>query len=374
MGANFLILALSAASLQHLPPDTTSSDSSLASPMPPARVGPDTSYESRAGAVGYEQLTDALRYDRVQGVSVGLGYRMPLPPVKHTLLYATVRYGFTDERITGRLTMARDAPEGRIALSGFRDIANLDPFAPGHGLGNTLDALFVAHDNADYALTAGGSLAYEAPLSRTLALGLGMSVQRQESVERRARSSVNDFLGGSGRFPANPPVSSGTYGTIGATVRGSGKFGWRTTADILAGEGRSTARVYGSLQRDFGGRRGATIELKAGLASAPTLRQSEFRLGGVSTVRGFEYGTSRGQAFWAARLDIAPIRARFRPVAFIDAGQAASAADLFSSTALVGAGVGLSFLNGLLRFDFSRPLSPDTGGKVRFDIVVQGVR
>jgi hemolysin activation/secretion protein len=94
-----------------------------------------------------------------------------------------------------------------------------------------------------------------------------------------------------------------------------------------------------------------TLRLKSGLATRPTLRQSQFRLGGINTVRGFEYGSVRGQAFWAAQLDVTPIRGRLRPVAFIDAGQAARPDDLFGSTALVGGGVGLSLFGGLLRFD-----------------------
>jgi hemolysin activation/secretion protein len=97
-------------------------------------------------------------------------------------------------------------------------------------------------------------------------------------------------------------------------------------------------------------------------------------LGGQATVRGFDYGTGTGQAFWAAQLDLAPIRGRLRPVAFVDAGQAASPDDLFSSTVLAGAGVGVSFFGGALRLDLSHPLTPDSGGKVRFDIVVQAPR
>jgi outer membrane translocation and assembly module TamA len=61
-------------------------------------------------------------------------------------------------------------------------------------------------------------------------------------------------------------------------------------------------------------------------------------------------------------------------VAFVDAGQVARPGDLSSSEALAGAGVGVSLFGGALRFDLSHPLTPDTGGKVRFDIVVQAVR
>jgi hemolysin activation/secretion protein len=146
------------------------------------------------------------------------------------------------------------------------------------------------------------------------------------------------------------------------------------TADLLAGEGQSTGRLYGQIREELGGRNGATLELKAGAATQPTLPQSLFRLGGVSTVRGFEYGALRGQAFWAARLDVAPLRGRLRPVLFADAGQAASLEGLFSSEALAGAGVGLSVFDGLVRFDLSYPITPDVGGKVRFDIVVRAAR
>jgi hypothetical protein len=61
-------------------------------------------------------------------------------------------------------------------------------------------------------------------------------------------------------------------------------------------------------------------------------------------------------------------------VIFLDAGQAAPVSQLLSSTALIGAGAGVSLFNGILRFDVSRPVSPDIRGKLRFDLVVRGVR
>jgi hypothetical protein len=61
-------------------------------------------------------------------------------------------------------------------------------------------------------------------------------------------------------------------------------------------------------------------------------------------------------------------------VLFLDAGQGGRIGDLFSSRAFVGGGVGVSLFHGLVRLDFSHPISPDAGGKVRFDLVFQGVR
>ncbi|HEY8258991.1 MAG TPA: ShlB/FhaC/HecB family hemolysin secretion/activation protein [Gemmatimonadales bacterium] len=335
---------------------------------------PDSLTDRPGRGVAYERLSDVLRYDRVQGLSVGLGYRVRVPGVDFTMLHGTVRYGLSDDRVTGRLSILRDAPGGRLALSGYREVGDLDPFAPGHGIGNTLNALFAGHDNGDYSLVHGGSGGYETSLATGLDLDAGVRVEREASMGREAKSSVNDFLGGSGVFPPNPPVAEGTYGGVWARLDGYGRRRWRMTLDLLAGEGHTVGRVYGQVRQDVGNKGGATLELKAGIASTPTLPQSLFRLGGVSTVRGFDYATLRGPAFWAARLDVAPFRGRLRPVIFADAGQAARAEDLFSSQALVGAGAGLSVFNGVLRFDLSYPVSPDIGGKVRFDIVVQAAR
>jgi hemolysin activation/secretion protein len=153
-----------------------------------------------------------------------------------------------------------------------------------------------------------------------------------------------------------------------------GTWRWGLAAEVVGNADHTTGRLVGNLRLDPGDGFGATLRLKAGIATSPTLEQRLFRLGGQQTVRGFDYGARRGQAFWAAQLDLAPFRGRLRPVAFVDAGQTADVSDLFSSTALAGAGVGVSMYGGALRFDLSHPLTPDTGGKLRFDIVVQAPR
>jgi hypothetical protein len=307
------------------------------------------------------------------GLSLGGALRVDVPGVAFTGLYGTARYGFSDDRVTGRLSLIRDAPDGRLRVSGYRDVLNVDPFAPAPGIGNTLNALFVAHDDGDYALARGVAAGYETSLRTGLELAVGARYERQSTVARAATSEVNDFLGGSGVFPPNAPVDPGRF--VGGHIRlsGTGDFGWQATADVLGGEGTTTGRVYGELRRSVGKRRGLTARLKGGLATAPTLRQSAFRLGGIGTVRGHHYGVRRGQAFWAAQLDVTPIPGRLRPVVFMDVGQAGGAGSLFTGRVLAGAGVGLSVFGGLLRLDLSRAISPDRA-TVRFDIVVQGAR
>jgi hypothetical protein len=337
---------------------------------------PDSLTEQGSHGIAYERLADAVRYNRVQGLSFGLGYQVQVPGLRFTGLYGTVRYGLSDDRVTGRLTLLRDAPGGRLALSGYRDIADLDPLSPGQNFGNSLNALFAAHDNADYALVHGGSIGFETSLATGLDLGIGARVERQTSLRQAATSEVNDFLGGSGVFPPNPPVDEGTFG--GGWIRVSDLVGtrWSATADVLGGEGRTTARLFGEARQDLGRTRGITLRVKGGVATRPALEQSLFRLGGLNTVRGFDYGSRRGPAFWAAQIDVSPLKGKLRPVLFADAGQAESVSNLFSSKALVGGGVGLSLVGRFLRirFDLSHPLSPDSDDKLRFDLVLQAVR
>ena len=334
---------------------------------------PDSLTGTRAHGIAYERLTDAFRYDRVQGFSIGLGYRLRVPGVSFAGLYGTARYGFSDDRVTGRLSVIRDAPDGRVVLSGYRDVTNVDPFAPAHGIGNTLNAIFVAHDDGDYALAHGAAASYETSLRTGLELTVGVRYERQTSVATAATSDVNDFLGGSGIFPANGVVDQGHFVGGHARVSGTGAFRWHLAADVLGGEGTTTGRLYGELRRSIGRRQGLTARVKGGVATSPTLRQMAFRLGGIGTVRGQDYGVRRGQAFWAAQLDVTPLPGRLRPVLFVDAGQAGGPSSLFAGRMLAGAGVGLSVFGGLLRFDLSRSITPDRG-RVRFDIVVQGAR
>lgn len=339
-----------------------------------AETLPDSVTGQAAHGFAYERLSDALRYDRVQGLSLGLGYRVRAPGLRFASLYGTVRYGFSDDRVTGRLTLVRDAPSGRWTVGGYRDILDVDPFSAGHTLGNTLNALFAAHDDADYLLAEGGAVRFEASIQSGLDLAAEARVERETSIGREASSEINDGLGGDGEFPPNAAVDDGTYGGVLVRLAHVGAVAWDLTADVLGNADRSTGRLFGNLRLDTGEGLGATLRLKAGIATSPTLRQSLFRLGGLQTVRGFDYGSRRGQAFWSGQLDVSPFGGRLRPVAFVDAGQAADPGDLFSSPVLAGAGAGLSFFGGALRLDLSHSLTPDTGGKVRFDIVVQAPR
>ena len=330
----------------------------------------------------YERTSDVFGFNRVQGYALGAGIGVRLPWWNFTNLYGTVRYGFSDETVTGRLGVVRNGPGWKLMVDGYYDIVDQDAISPGRNLVNSFNAIFTAHDNADYMLGGGGSANLNVPLGDRLDLRVGAKVEWEGTVETETGSGVNDFLGGSGVMPANAPITEGTFAGGSLALHQAGPVGWTLTADVLGGTGTVTGRAWGDLRLGFGASRGATFRLKSGVATTPVLPQMEFRAGGINTVRGYTYGTQRGAAFWSAQADVTPIAGPIRPVFFVDAGWAGDASDYFGGPPLVGAGIGLSiysklFRTGIIRFDLSRALTQrDTPGNsaFRFDVILTAVR
>ncbi len=328
----------------------------------------------RRRGIAYERFADILRFNRVQGLSVGLGYQVKVPGVSFTNVMGTVRYGIADGKLNGRLSLIRDAPGGRLTVSGHYEVVEVDRFFRVKTLGNSVNALFTSHDNADYYQAVGGSVEFETSLSRGLQLTLFGRVEDQQSVTRQVGSGVNG-LWSDNNFPPNPTVTEGTFGVVGWRFDGtSGPASWRAATDVFVGSTSMVGRFYASWRQPLPEKTRLTLGFDAGVATSSDLDQALFRVGGLPTVRGLTYGTERGQAFWALRADWAPFDGNIRPVAFLDAGQAGPVGSLQDESVLVGAGAGVSFFGGLVRFDLSGPLNGGSGQGLRFDIVFGAVR
>jgi hypothetical protein len=328
----------------------------------------------RRRGIAYERFADIIRFNRVQGLSVGLGYQVKVPGMSFTNVMGTVRYGIADGKLNGRLSLVRDAPGGRLTVSGYREVAEVDRFFRVKTLGNSVNAIFTSHDNADYYQATGGSIQFETSLRRDLQLTVFGRVEDQESVTRQVGSGLNG-LWSDNNFPPNPAVTAGTVGVLGWRFDGtSGPASWRAATDAFVGSSAVVWRAYASWRQPLPTRTRLTLGLDAGLATSGDLDQALYRVGGLQTVRGFTYGTERGQAFWAFHTDWAPFDGNIRPVAFVDVGQAGSVGSIQDESVLVGAGAGVSFFDGLVRFDLSGPLNGGAGQGLRFDIVFGAVR
>ena len=335
--------------------------SALAEDLPPEMTG------RRVFGLAWEQAADIVRFNRVQGVSVGLGVQVRPGPAFTTLLL-TGRFGFSDLRPTGSVTWRRDGPVGRLDLAGYHTVREVEPWTNGLGIGNSLNALFVGHDDADYYLASGGALAHTWNYGPLRNVNLRLGYEHHTSMEV-ATSSVIADIWGDGTFQENPAVAEGWF-FRGSAVRDDriGFVSMGPGVEVLAGGGGTGVRAWASVGMAFTAAGfGGSLQARAGIARGDTLPQFAFRLGGPQTVRGFDYGLRRDREFWAVQFDLAIARSRLvAPVLFFDIG------DTFDGDPLLGAGGGVSFLNGLVRLNLSKGIRPT--GRVRFDLLFRAPR
>lgn len=326
-----------------------------------------------------DRLPDLLRYNRVQGTTLSLAARTR-GPWAFSELIGTVRYGFADARVMASGALERDAPSGRLTVTGGRDLADIDPFARGLTFGNTLRAQLVGRDDGAYLLAQGLRLRYEQSIGVGLDLTWSALVEDQQSVESGARAGIPRVFGAEGFFPPNPAIREGL--AVGGSVRlarAGYRTNWALQGEVLhvgnEGDALAAGRVTAELRANLLGG-WLTPRLKLGAASHATeMPQMALRAGGLQTVRGYDFGTATGEALWAMQLDLArPGNGVVRRVLFLDAGQAATFAALDSAPVLVGAGIGYSVLSGLIRAELSHPLTHRHGRGLRLDLVFGGVR
>jgi hemolysin activation/secretion protein len=151
--------------------------------------------------------------------------------------------------------------------------------------------------------------------------------------------------------------------------------GFRALTDIKA-EGAAGSFDYarGSFQTTLsrGLFKGISAALTggAGTSGGQLPIQKQFFLGGVQTVRGQRAGAAIGDSFWMSSLELGSDRVGFRPIVFGDIGWAGSRANFsHPGRPLSGAGVGASFLDGLIRFDVAKGIYPEKS--VRTNLYVE---
>lgn len=326
----------------------------------------------RRFGLAWETVGDIARFNRVQGFSLGLGIGLR-PPIPFTTVVLSGRFGFADTRLTGLALVRRDAPGGLFEFRAFHQVLEAEPWTRGQSIGNTMNAMFAAHDDADYYLASGAGLGFTPYHGSWADVEFRAGVERHRGMDAVASSGVNDFLGGSGVLPPNPSVAPGDY--LRASIRPSRRFGWtRLTLGVeaLASDSLAGGRAWLALEVPFRVlERSATLTLRTGHAVGDSIPQLEFRAGGPFTVRGYDYGVRRGAGGWSAQLDWA-LRRRgwiWTPVVFADVGDTYRDGPF---DPLVGVGGGLSFLGGLARLNAAWGVNPETG--FRFDLLFRAPR
>jgi hypothetical protein len=336
---------------------------------------------------------DLLRYNRIEGLSLGVSARSTLG-----LGYsadAVARIGTGDWVPNAELGLARSNGRRTVRLGVFHRFGVVnDDWGTPLGFGASLANALYARDEGFYYRTWGAELGgvREAPGalgSADLQWRLFAERQRSAGTDPNVQASLA-HLTGSTRFGQNidalPLTALGLGTELGRSfgmdprrlrlvtrVRTEGALTHRSDSIGTTGYGRFVLDATGS--REFG-RFAAALTGAAGASLGDLPPQRAFHMGGLHTVRGQfarPFGAPDeprvGDAFWLGRAELGRGVMGLRTVVFYDLGWAGRREDFTSpGRPMSGAGFGVSLLDGLVRTDLSRGIWPEQRWRLDFQM------
>jgi hypothetical protein len=326
-------------------------------------LGWDLQPEWSPRAVGFSILERGmLRYNRVEGLSAGGTISQELGA--GLSWQATGRIGHADLEPNADIRLIRgDATRG-IALGAYRRLSVADDWGAPLGLGNSINALLFGRDEGFYYRSTGLELAGVNGPMEWRVFG-----ERQRNARVETQFSLPHAINGL-RFHENVVATRGDI--AGASLRIPFSLGLDPQSLRLTGavrmEGTAGDFEYGrgaldlTMMHLLPWRLAGALTMSGGTTAGDVPPQRLWYLGGTHTVRGHSIGTSAGDAYWLGRAELSTDRLTFRPVVFFDAGWAGSRADWpHPGKPMLGAGLGWSVLEGLVRFDLAKGIRPNRG-------------
>ncbi len=302
-----------------------------------------------------------MRYNRVEGFSVGASAEQQLGGGYSVT--ALGRIGFADLEPNVELTATRTNLTKSVSLSGYNHLVSASDWGHPLSFGSSFSALMFGRDEGFYYRASGAELT----TSRDTPFG-GARVEWRAFVEQQRTAAVktNFALNGSD-FPANLQARRGTYAGLGARIThdyGLDPRGLRILSDLRF-EAASGDSLYGrgalDLTASHGfGRLAGSLTLAGGSSVGGLPAQRRWYLGGSQTVRGQSPDTAQsGNVFWLTRAEIGSNDASVRPAVFADLGWVGDRRKMAEvGRPMSGVGAGVSFLDGLFRFDVARGVYP----------------
>lgn len=327
-----------------------------------------------------------VRYNRVEALSAGVEARVPVGPA--TRLEGSGRLGVADLEPNAELRLRREGYGGGASVAIYRRLQPAGDWGAPLGLGNSLNTFFLGYDDGLYYRAAGAEVRGHHRTGRLRVEG-GVFAERHRPAGKETDVSVPGIFG----HDLRPNIPAERGDVVGA--RGGLRFqtgidpgapvlSGRVWAEAAAGDfdytrGAASLAVATPASRAWAG----ALEVGAGTTGGSPPLHRQWFLGGSYSLRGFEAGALSGGAFWLARLEAGrqlgthegtfpgggarPLRAML----FLDAGWAGSRGSFGDGGPSLGAGVGISALEGLLRVDVARGLRGD--GEWRLHLYTDGL-
>ena len=311
------------------------------------------------------------RYNRVEGLSLGARVTAELGRLT---VDATGRVGLANLEPDADLALRHESGTAQWRLAGYYRLAAADPGTRPLGVGNSLASLLLGRDDGEY-FRAGGIELLAAPAA-TLAQNVELRLygERQRAVNKETDFSLPHAFDRDHRFRPNITAQAAEQLGVAMTVRGSRRvgsdaatLGAEVTVEGSAGTfgfGRAALTVHATAPLPQGLVLG--VETAGGTSAGRVPLQSRWFLGGPATLRGYPGGALSGEAFWRARGEVANAFPGARLALYTDVGSAGPRDGPGFPRPLWSAGVGASFLDGLIRIDCSRALRAPVGWRVDF--------
>jgi len=243
------------------------------------------------------RVSEVFRFNRVQGLALGAGFAWRGGAVDR--LGVGVGYGFSDQRVMGRIEASRALGGLGVRVRASRGIADFSDIEPISGLVNSLAAQVGGSDHGDYVLIERIEVA---ALRAAGPSRLSLAVAREWSATVASRATPVR-----GAFRPNPALGSPPQWTVSAKLEaGRSALRWEGLVRVSAEAGMAAASSYGRMAAFGHAARPAAgwvvrVRGMVGLATAATPARRSFAFGGVGTLVGEPFrGHGGRQAAWLA--------------------------------------------------------------------------
>ena len=321
---------------------------------------------------GVSALVSNLRYNRIEAVSIGIAGKVDFGRLNADAL---VRMGIADRRLNFEAGLTRPTSSGSIRLGVYQRLAAANPDVQPFSVAGSLSSLLLQRDDGEYFRTRGAEL--KIGTGPTGWWDLRLYGERQRTASVSTEFSLPHVFNSSHLFRPNLTTQDADqYGAalglrrskvlsrvllIGGEMDLSGE-----TGDYRFGRGSVTVNT----NITPAGPLALGLEAAAGTSTGTVPVQSFFYLGGPATLRGYDGAAIAGPAFWRGRVELGNSFPAARVILFGDIGWAGPRPQFTTGRSLIGAGVGASFLDGLIRMDLGRALRGPIG--YRFDVYLDG--
>jgi len=303
------------------------------------------------------------RFNRIEGVSTAVAADQVLGGGYSA--HALFRLGAADLSANGELSLDRTDGRRTVGVGVYRRLVASNDWGDPLGFSSSLSALFFGRDEGFYYRTWGAEL--KGQKDDGLINTWRLFAEQQFDATVKTEFSIAHPSGVKGTLTNIDAVNGKIVGlAVGHhSSFGLDPHGFRALTDIkLEGAAGTFDYSRGSVQTTLSHGLGRAVDgaltLGGGTSGGHLPIQKQFFLGGVQTVRGQRAGAAIGDSFWMTSAELGTGWPGFRKIVFGDLGWAGSRTNFaHPGRPLSGAGVGASFMDGLIRVDVAKGIYPE---------------